>query len=136
MNKFILIILGTLMSEMVAAQQCSIDGFTNSEMRLASYQRSQSATSFNISCNTGYSILFNSQNLITSNGMSYISNGSYKLRTKLNLRGANQNLWGVHLHQAGAQRQKYIISVQLDDNPLSGVPAGMYRDRISVDISF
>ncbi|NNH37678.1 hypothetical protein [Acinetobacter terrae] len=136
MNKFILIILGTLMSGMVAAQQCSIDGFTNSEMRLASYQRSQSATSFNISCDMGYSILFNSQNLITSNGMSYISNGSYKLRTKLNLRGANQNLWGVHLNQAGAQRQKYIISVQLEDNPLNGVPAGIYRDRISVDISF
>ncbi|WP_445660401.1 hypothetical protein [Acinetobacter sp. F16] len=136
MNKFILIILGALMSEMVAAQQCSIDGFTNSEMRLASYQRSQSATSFNISCDASYSILFNSQNLITPNGMSYISNGPYKLRTKLNLRGANQNLWGVHLNQAGAQRQKYIISVQLEDNPLNGVPAGIYRDRVSVDISF
>ncbi len=105
-------------------------------MRLTSYQRSQSATSFNISCDSGYSILFNSQNLITPNGLSFVSNGPYKLRTRLNLTGTNENLWGVQLNQGAAQRQKYIISVRLEDNPLNGVPAGTYRDRISVEISF
>ncbi|MGE8560413.1 MAG: hypothetical protein ACN6NJ_05640 [Acinetobacter sp.] len=136
MKKIILIWIGTLISSGVAAQQCSIDGFTSAEMRLTSYQRSQSATSFNISCDSGYSILFNSQNLITPNGVSFVSNGPYKLRTRLNLTGANENLWGVQLNQGAAQRQKYIISVRLEDNPLNGVPAGTYRDRISVEISF
>lgn len=117
------------------AQHCSIDGFTNPELRLASYQRSQSATSFNISCDTGYSILFNSQNLVSSSGVSYVSNGPYKLRTKLNLTGANSNLWG-EAQSGAAQRQKYIVSVQLEDNPLNGVPAGRYSDRVSIDISF
>jgi len=32
------------MSGIAAAQYCSIDGFTDSELRLASYQRSQAAT--------------------------------------------------------------------------------------------
>ena len=135
MKKLFLFILVS-MGGIANAQHCSIDGFTNPELRLASYQRSQSATSFNISCDTGYSILFNSQNLVSSSGVSYVSNGPYKLRTKLNLTVANSNLWGVRLNQGAAQRQQYIVSVQLEDNPLNGVPAGRYSDRVSIDISF
>lgn len=136
MKKLLLLMSGLAISTIVSAQYCSIDGFANDELRLQSYQRSQAATSFNISCDAGYSILFNSQNLTSADGMSYVSNGPYKLRTKLNLRGANNNVWGVPLQQSAAQRQKYIVSVQLIDNPLNGVPAGRYSDRISVDISF
>ncbi|AWD70517.1 hypothetical protein [Acinetobacter schindleri] len=136
MKQLLLLIAVSAMSTMASAQYCSIDGFANDELRLQSYQRSQAATSFNISCDTGYSILFNSQNLVSTDGMSYVSNGTYKLRTKLNLRGASGNAWGVPLQQSAAQRQKFIVSVQLVDNPFNGVPAGTYRDRISVDINF
>jgi|SRR5690606_21576517 len=136
MKRLLVLIAGWAMSTLASAQYCSIDGFANDELRLQSYQRSQAATSFNISCDTGYSILFSSQNLTSADGMSYVSNGPYKLRTKLNLRGANNNVWGIPLQQSAAQRQKYIVSVQLIDNPLNGVPAGTYRDRISVDINF
>ncbi|WP_432211110.1 hypothetical protein [Acinetobacter variabilis] len=136
MKQLLLLIAVSAMSTMASAQYCSIDGFANDELRLQSYQRSQAATSFNISCDTGYSILFNSQNLVSTDGMSYVSNGAYKLRTKLNLRGAIGNAWGVPLQQSAAQRQKFIVSVQLVDNPFNGVPAGTYRDRISVDINF
>jgi hypothetical protein len=136
MKKLFIFITTLLMSGIAAAQYCSIDGFTDSELRLASYQRSQAATSFNVSCDKGYSILFSSQNLINPDGTSYVSNGPYKLRTKLNLSGANSNLWGVKLDQNSGKRQKYIISVQLVDNPYSGVPAGDYQDQISFDIDF
>lgn len=136
MKQLLLLIAVSAMSTMASAQYCSIDGFANDELRLQSYQRSQAATSFNISCDTGYSILFNSQNLVSTDGMSYVSNGAYKLRTKLNLRGAIGNAWGVPLQQSAAQRQKFIVSVQLVDNPFNGVPAGTYRDRISIDINF
>ncbi|ATO18696.1 hypothetical protein BS636_02975 [Acinetobacter sp. LoGeW2-3] len=124
------------MSSLATAQYCSIDGFSNGELRLQNYQRSQAATSFNISCDKSYSILFNSRNLMSADGMSFVSNGPERLRTKLHLSGANNNLWGVPLNQGAAQRQKYIIAVQLIDNPLSGVPAGTYTDQISVDINF
>lgn len=131
---FFLSMLG--ISSVATAQYCSIDGFSSSELRLQSYQRSQAATSFNITCDKSYSILFNSQNLLSADGMSFVANGPDKLRTKLNLRGVNNNLWGVPLNQSAAQRQKYIIAVQLLDNPLNGFPAGTYTDQISVDIKF
>ena len=136
MKQLFLFIAVSAMSAIASAQYCSIDAFANDELRLQSYQRSQAAMSFNISCDTGYSILFNSQNLVSGDGMSYVSNGAYKLRTKLNLRGASNNAWGVPLQQSAAQRQKFIVSVQLVDDPFNGVPAGTYRDRISVDINF
>lgn len=43
---------------------------------------------------------------------------------------------GVQLRQAPSERQKYVIAVQLQDNPYNGVPAGVYKDRVSVDIIF
>lgn len=137
MKKLFLLMIALSISGMAAATKyCSIDGFADSELRLASYQRSQAATSFNISCDTSYTIQFNSQNLMSSDGMSYVSNGPYRLRTKLKLSGANSGLWGVSLKQSAAQKQKYIVSVQLIDNPFNGVPAGNYQDQISVDINF
>ncbi|TCB78884.1 hypothetical protein [Acinetobacter sp. ANC 4173] len=120
----------------VSASECSIGGFSAPEMKLASYYRSQTATSFNISCDRNYSIAFNSQNLVNSSGLSYVSNGPYRLRTQLNIRGASQNLWGVQMNQRAGMNQKYIISAQLQENPINGVPAGVYRDRIYVNVDF
>lgn len=137
MKKYIILVLNACIATSVyAAQQCAIDGFSNSNMRLSSYRHSQAATSFNVRCDQGYSIIFNSENLTNANGTSYVANGPYKLRTQLNLQGAGQNLWGVPLSQASSERQKYIIAVQLQDNPYNGVPAGVYKDRVSVDIIF
>ena len=137
MKKYIILVLSAWMATSAqATQQCAIDGFSNSNMRLSSYRHSQAATSFNVRCDQGYSIVFNSENLTNASGTSYVSNGSYKLRTQLNLQGAGQNLWGVQLRQAPSERQKYVIAVQLQDNPYNGVPAGVYKDRVSVDIIF
>jgi len=136
MKKIICMLVCMPICSLVQASQCSIDGFSAPEMRLGNYYRSQSATSFNISCDHGYSIVFNSQNLASPYGKSFVSNGPYKLRTQLNIQGTKENLWGVPLNQQASQNHKFIISVQLEDNPLKGVPAGTYRDRISVNISF
>ena len=118
------------------AMGCSIGGFSTSEMKLANYYHSQAATSFNVSCDRGYSVLFRSQNLLNSSGSSYVANGPYKLRTQLNIRGAGENLWGVQMKQSGGSNQKYIISAQLQEKPSFNVPAGVYRDRIYVNVDF
>lgn len=118
------------------ASECYIGGFSAHEMKLANYYRSQTATSFHVSCDRNYSISFRSQNLVNSSGLSYVTNGPYKLRTQLNIRGASDNLWGVQINQRGGGNQKYIISAQLQENPLYSVPAGVYRDRIYVSVDF
>lgn len=118
------------------ASECYIGGFSANEMRLANYYHSQAATSFNVACDRNYSISFRSQNLLNAGGASFVSNGPYRLRTQLNIRGASENLWGVQMNQQGGGNQKFIISAQLQENPLYSVPAGVYRDRIYVNVDF
>ena len=73
---------------------------------------------------------------MNAGGASFVSNGPYRLRTQLNIRGASENLWGVQMNQQGGGNQKFIISAQLQENPLYSVPAGVYRDRIYVNVDF
>ena len=40
------------------------------------------------------------------------------------------------MNQQGGGNQKFIISAQLQENPLYSVPAGVYRDRIYVNVDF
>ncbi|MGQ9374470.1 hypothetical protein ACUM6W_11615 [Acinetobacter tandoii] len=120
----------------VYAAGCSVSGFSAPEMKLANYYHSQTATSFNVSCDRSYSISFRSQNLLNASGSSYVSNGPYKVKTQMNIRGASENLWGVQMRQKAGTNQKYIISAQLEENPLYSVPAGVYRDRIYVNVDF
>ncbi len=123
-------------SSFTQAAQCSLGSFSESKMHLGNYYRSQTATSFNVNCDRAYMIQFSSMNLRSSDGASSVSNGQYKLNTRMSISGASQNLWNIPLtHDAGLD-SKYVIAVQLDDSPMRGVPAGIYRDMIFIKLMF
>jgi len=135
------IFLLTLMTISIAtsgyAHQCSMGEMSETNMRLGSYYKSQTATSFSVRCDQSYSIRFSSLNLNSSDGNSFVSNGKYRLRTRMSITGANANLWNVPLSaQASNQGHKYVVAVQLEDQPSIRVPAGKYRDVIFVNLMF
>ncbi|OTG79308.1 hypothetical protein B9T33_12570 [Acinetobacter sp. ANC 5054] len=136
--RFLLICcLSAISSTAVYAAGCSVGGLSAPEMRLSNYVYSETATSFHISCDRSYSITFRSQNLKNNNGLSSVSNGPYQLRTQLKVIGGSDNLWGAIMNQRAGQDRKYTISARLMDNPLSyNVPAGVYRDKIYVNVDF
>ncbi|MHA3060538.1 hypothetical protein ACX1N5_08470 [Acinetobacter sp. ANC 4636] len=132
---FILCLACSVMSTTYAAS-CSVGNVTEPKMMLASYYHSQSATSFSVNCDRGYSILFSSMNLRSADGTSYVSNGAYKLRTKLTISGPVENLWNVPLTANTTGTNRYIIAVHLEEQPSIRTPAGVYRDMIYVNLSF
>ncbi len=123
--------LGTLY-----AGQCSMGQITEPRMRLGSYYQSQAATSFHVNCDSAYTLRFNSMNLRSTDGSSFVTNGPYKLRTRLTVAGPVDNLWNVPLTANTHKDNKYIISVRLEDRPSIQVPAGTYRDMVYVNLSF
>lgn len=118
------------------AASCTVGSVTEPKMILASYYHSQSATSFSVNCDRGYSILFSSMNLSSADGTSYVSNGAYKLRTRLTISGPVENLWNVPLVANATGTNRYIIAVHLEEQPSIRTPAGVYRDIIYVNLSF
>ncbi len=118
------------------ADQCSMGSLTESQMRLGAYYHSQAATSFNILCSSAYTIRFNSMNLRNREGDSYVSNGPHKVATRMTINGPVNNMWNVPLSANASSKSKYIISVHLEEQPSSRIPAGIYRDVIYVDLAF
>ena len=118
------------------ASQCSMGSVTDSRMYLASYYHSQAATAFNIQCDRAYNITFSSTNLQNINGLSFVSNGPYKLKTQLTVSGPVENKWNVPLTARGTGSDKHIIAVHLEEQPSIQVPAGIYRDTVYVNLAF
>lgn len=137
MKRWLFVVASMVLATTGYASQCSVGNLSEATMHLGSYYKSQAATSFSVRCDQSYSIRFNSLNLNSSDGGSFVSNGRYKLRTRMSISGANSNLWNVPLSgRASSLGQKYVIAVQLEDQPSIRVPAGVYRDVIYVSLSF
>lgn len=137
MKSSLFLMVGMFFASVSYASQCSVGELSESKMRLGSYYKSQAATSFSVRCDQSYSIKFNSLNLNSSDGASFVSNGAYRLKTRMSISGANSNLWNVPLSgRASSLGQKYVVAVQLEDQPSIRVPAGKYRDVIYVSLSF
>lgn len=133
---FGLLVSCTFSSMAVYAGQCSMGQITEPRMRLGTYYQSQAATAFRVNCDAAYTIRFNSLNLRGSDGSSFVTNGPYKLRTRLTVAGPVENRWNVPLTANNHTDSKYIISVRLEDSPSMNVPAGTYRDMVYVNLSF
>lgn len=118
------------------AASCSVSDITESMMRLANYYHSQSATSFTVNCDQGYSIRFGSMNLYSNDGSSFVSNGVNKLRIRLTISGPVENLWNIPLLVNTTGNNRYIIVASLEEEPRASMPAGVYRDMIYVNLSF
>ena len=136
MRKIMTAVIATLLSPALYAGPCMLGAPTEPHMRLGEYYKSQSATSFHVSCDRGYAIRFNSMNLRSTDGASYVTNGRYRLRTRMSIAGPVENLWNVPLSQTSGTDNKYIIAVQLEEQPSIRVPAGIYRDMVYVYLTF
>ena len=134
--KILLACLVSLGINLAHADQCSMGALTDSQMRLDNYYHSQAATAFNVSCSRAYSIRFSSMNLRNREGESYLSNGPYKVATRMTINGPVENLWNVPLSVNARGKNKYIISVHLEQQSTTRFPAGTYRDVIYVNLSF
>ena len=106
-------------------------------MRLSTYRKSQAASSFRINCDQSYSIRFTSMNLRSPQGESAVSNGAYKLSTRMWIQGANKSEWNAMLSpNSPGKDNKYVVGVQLLEAPTINTPAGIYRDVVFISLSF
>ncbi|WP_180051759.1 hypothetical protein [Acinetobacter sp. YH12099] len=119
------------------AQDCTIGSVSESLLQMSSQYRSQTATSFNVRCDRGYSIQFSSHNLRDKHGSSFVNNGTHRLRTSMSIMGAKTNLWNTpiagHVSTTG---HKYSVAVRLDEQPSLTTPAGRYTDELYINLLF
>lgn len=133
-----LLILVAVASSMTAhAKFCSLGAISEQDMHLSTYRKSQSASSFRINCDQAYSIRFTSMNLRSPQGESAVSNGAYKLSTRMWIQGANKSEWNTMLSPNSTDKDnKYVVGVQLLEAPTINTPAGIYRDVVYISLSF
>lgn len=116
---------------------CTISSVGENNLQMRAKYRSQTATSFSVRCDRSYNIKFSSRNLMDNYGRSFVSNGRDRLSTQMSIRGAKQNLWNTPISGGvSTLGQKYIIVVQLNEQPSVSTPAGMYTDDLYVSLSF
>lgn len=118
-----------------APSYCELGRVSESHMRLANYYNSQAASSFSVNCSNKYRIRFNSRNLQDSSGNSFVNNGMVKLKTRMTVSGAMENIWNVPTEQ-GAGRNDYVVAVRLVERVTSTTPAGKYKDTVFVNMVF
>ena len=135
--KLSILVLSLVCIPLGHAKTCQIDRLTSTQLRLSSSYLSQAATSFTVSCDTRYSIQFNSRNLTSSTGNSYLVNqNNSKLRTQMNISGASGSRWNVPLSQPASDNNKFVVLVQLLERPSAFTPAGTYKDNLYVSLMF
>lgn len=137
MMKKYLLILFSCVAWMPIVEACTIGSMTETFLQMKAEYRSQTATSFNVRCNRGYNIQFSSRNLRDNHGRSFVSNGPYRLNTRMSIIGAKANLWNTPITGSTSQMgHKYSVAVQLDERPSLAIPAGQYTDELYVSLSF
>ena len=137
MKKIIMVILLYANGTFAYAGQCYLNAISEPVMHLADYYHSFAATSFRVFCDQSYAIKFSSQNLRSSDGSSYVSNGTYRLKTRMSISGPIRNQWNVPLSQSkNSKESKYVIAVRLEEQPSIRTPVGIYSDVIYVNLLF
>ena len=136
MKKYLLMLFASILWIPIA-EACSISSVSENNLQMRAQYRSQSATSFSVRCDRSYNIKFSSRNLMDNYGRSFVSNGRDRLSTQMSIRGARQNLWNTPITGGvSTLGQKYIIVVQLNEQPSVSTPAGIYTDDLYVSLSF
>ena len=119
---------------------CGLDRITETNMQLGNYKGSQVGTTIFINCNGGYHIKFQSRNLRSSLGDSFLQNTiypKYKVNTRMSINsGGGSYVWGRSVSGITGSNIKYSIAVELADYLNRNLPAGDYEDTISVNIGF
>ncbi|MCU4325192.1 hypothetical protein KTH33_00980 [Acinetobacter johnsonii] len=135
--KTLLLLSTALFSTLIFANpsRCEMGRVSEPNMRLASYYNSQAASSFSVNCTGKYWIRFNSRNLQDASGNSFLNNGQVKLRTRMTVSGAMDNIWNIPTEQ-GAGKNNYVVAVRLTERITATTPAGKYRDTVFVNMVF
>lgn len=132
----IILLLGFGLST-VHAKHCQIERIISPQLNLSGRYLSQSATSITVVCDTNYAIQFSARNLTSSNGSSYLVNErNNKLKTQMNISGARSSIWNAPISQPATERNKFIVLVQLVEQPTAYTPAGTYTDNLYVRLVF
>lgn len=135
--KFTVLVFSLLLTSLSHAQRCQIDRSTVSELKLNSSYLSQAATSFIVRCDSSYAIQFNSRNLTSTNGSSYLVNEhNHKIRTQMYISGATSSRWNMPISQPATNLNKFVVLVQLAEQPSALTPAGVYKDSLYVDLIY
>ncbi len=135
--KFTILVFSLLLTSLSHAQRCQIDRSTASELKLNSSYLSQAATSFIVRCDSSYAIQFNSRNLTSTNGSSYLVNErNHKIRTKMYISGAASSQWNTPISQPATNLSKFVVLVELAEQPSALTPAGIYKDSLYVNLIY
>lgn len=135
--KFTILVFSVLLTSLSHAQRCQIDRSTASELKLNSSYLSQAATSFIVRCDSSYAIQFNSRNLTSTNGGSYLVNErNHKIRTKMYISGAASSQWNMPISQPATNLSKFVVLVELAEQPSALTPAGIYKDSLYVNLIY
>ena len=65
----------------------------------------------------------------------FLNNGPVKLRTRMTVSGAMDNIWNIPTEQ-GAGKNNYVVAVRLTERITATTPAGKYRDTVFVNMVF
>lgn len=118
------------------ANGCEISHFTTQHMILLPQQYNSSNMAFSIQCPHSYSIRFNSANNPSSEGIGHLRNRQHFIRTKMSARSDQVLPWAVPIQQNAHQRHNYVVTASVLDRITPITPAGVYRDRIQLQIEF
>lgn len=119
------------------AKRCQIEKTTASQLNLSSSYLSQAATSLSVSCDSSYAIKFSSRNLTSPAGHSYlISDRNHKIRTQMFISGATSSRWNTPISQPATEQTKFVVLVQLAEQPTASTPAGIYKDSLYVSLVY
>ncbi|MBV7309681.1 hypothetical protein KVY11_13470 [Acinetobacter sp. CWB-G5] len=124
-------------SNFLYAKQCQIENLVATQLNLNASYLSQAATSFSVACDSNYAIKFNTRNLTSASGSSFLINErNNRLRTQMNISGATASRWNAPIFQPATERNKFVVLVQLVDPPSAYTPAGEYRDNLYINLMF
>ncbi len=116
--KFTVLMFTLLLTSLSHAQRCQIDRST-------------------VRCDSSYAIQFNSRNLTSTNGSSYLVNErNHKIRTQMYISGATSSRWNMPISQPATSLSKFVVLVQLAEQPSALTPAGVYKDSLYVDLIY
>ncbi|MEB3755137.1 hypothetical protein [Acinetobacter sp. MD2(2019)] len=121
----------------VANKGCGITRVSLNNLNLRYQSDNMAATSIEVECNRQFNIVFKARNLLNKNGDSNLINANgKKISTSMNISGATKSEWNTPLTPLDPYKQKFVVRVVVNERPNYIIPAGEYRDQLSVDVQF
>ncbi|MFC3902709.1 hypothetical protein SAMN05421749_103469 [Acinetobacter marinus] len=139
MNKMMRVCTSYLLSMMCCSQLwangCEISQITSNQLELLPEQHNSSNMAFSVKCPQPFNISFNSHQS-RSDGISYLSSGKHKIRTKLSAQGDRHITWATPISQQENITHHYVVTATLIEPITAITPAGTYRDNIRILIEY